>query len=303
MASKNAKDNSQAREHQYRVQNRKKIGQVLKALRGIEKIAPSLAAELGTTLFCWPGPRKKIKKTDLPVELRPRLIKTPSGSIRVFESVSPQRQGRVLLAHGWAGYPMQFKNLIRKLCKEGYGVVVYDQHAHGETKGVLSSLPDFMQTFEEVMNEFPDTEHLIGHSFGGLALLCSVSGNKMMQKQVKSIVTIAAPQSPEELTKDFVMQFGFREKSVDTFGKIISRRKKVDFFSFTPKKYGPQLGMPILVLHDEEDPDVPVEHAKAISKSLKNKTLKISKGLGHHKILRDAEVIEQILNFFQTSRL
>ena len=57
------------------------------------------------------------------------------------------------------------------------------------------------------------------------------------------------------------------------------------------------LTLPVLIIHDNQDEDVPIKCAININKHLKNGELMITNGLGHRKILADEIVIEKIINF------
>jgi hypothetical protein len=52
-----------------------------------------------------------------------------------------------------------------------------------------------------------------------------------------------------------------------------------------------------MVIHDEEDNEVPVWASKNIFGNLKNGELLITNNLGHRKILGNQEVIEKTINF------
>ena len=56
---------------------------------------------------------------------------------------------------------------------------------------------------------------------------------------------------------------------------------------------------PILVVHDENDYEVPVKAGINIHQYVKNGELMITKGLGHRKILGDANVIYKIIEFIK----
>jgi pimeloyl-ACP methyl ester carboxylesterase len=56
--------------------------------------------------------------------------------------------------------------------------------------------------------------------------------------------------------------------------------------------------IPVLVIHDKQDEEVPVKCAYSICNNLVNHELLITEGLGHRKILWDRKVIEKINHFF-----
>jgi len=58
-----------------------------------------------------------------------------------------------------------------------------------------------------------------------------------------------------------------------------------------------EVNIPILVIHDENDEDVPYTASVNIHKTLKNSELLLTKSLGHRKILGNEDVILKIKNF------
>ena len=57
------------------------------------------------------------------------------------------------------------------------------------------------------------------------------------------------------------------------------------------------MDVPVLLIHDEEDFEVPVSSSYEIRQNLVNSKIITTKGLGHTKILRDKGVISQVYNF------
>ena len=60
-----------------------------------------------------------------------------------------------------------------------------------------------------------------------------------------------------------------------------------------------QLKIPVLVIHDKTDGDVPVSCAYKIRQNLEKGSLLITSELGHTKILRNQEVIKKSINFIK----
>jgi len=57
------------------------------------------------------------------------------------------------------------------------------------------------------------------------------------------------------------------------------------------------LSMPVLVIHDRDDPLTPLASAQALAAALPQARLTITQGLGHRRILRDPEVLAQAARF------
>jgi hypothetical protein len=53
----------------------------------------------------------------------------------------------------------------------------------------------------------------------------------------------------------------------------------------------------LLVIHDHGDPEVPFEHGARLAQAWREATLRSTEGLGHRRILRDANVIGLTVGF------
>jgi pimeloyl-ACP methyl ester carboxylesterase len=62
-----------------------------------------------------------------------------------------------------------------------------------------------------------------------------------------------------------------------------------------------EVKIPILIIHDKNDDDVPVKAAYNIQKHSPNSELLITEGWGHRKILGETKVIEKIKEFISSS--
>jgi pimeloyl-ACP methyl ester carboxylesterase len=64
---------------------------------------------------------------------------------------------------------------------------------------------------------------------------------------------------------------------------------------YSAYKAAKEITIPILVIHDKDDLEVPVK--AAYLRSFKNGKLLLTEGLGHRKILGDSEVIQRTVQF------
>jgi hypothetical protein len=55
--------------------------------------------------------------------------------------------------------------------------------------------------------------------------------------------------------------------------------------------------MPLLVIHDRDDAEVPWQDGAMIAQAWPRATLSTTSGLGHRRIVRDAEVIREAVGF------
>ena len=57
------------------------------------------------------------------------------------------------------------------------------------------------------------------------------------------------------------------------------------------------LNIPALVIHDDQDIDVPWQEGQLVAEAWGNAHFVKTTGLGHRRILRDTSVIESTINF------
>ena len=66
---------------------------------------------------------------------------------------------------------------------------------------------------------------------------------------------------------------------------------------FSGYKAASEITVPVLVIHDKDDHEVPVKAGIHIHEHLKNGELILTEGLGHRKILGDANVVQKTVEF------
>ena len=59
----------------------------------------------------------------------------------------------------------------------------------------------------------------------------------------------------------------------------------------------PRMSQPLLVVHDEDDVDVPWQDGKTYAEAWPDSTLLTTRGMGHRRILREEEVLHAVAEF------
>jgi pimeloyl-ACP methyl ester carboxylesterase len=77
------------------------------------------------------------------------------------------------------------------------------------------------------------------------------------------------------------------------------KKYHVDLEDYSAHKAAKEIAIPVLVIHDKNDTEVPVTAGIHIHQHLKNGQLVLTEGLGHRKILGNTEVIEKVVGFIQ----
>jgi len=204
---------------------------------------------------------------------------------------------RVLLVHGWNGRAGQFHAIARSCHEAGLDVTALDLPGHGGSDDRHTALPEFVDAISEVYAHHGPFDHVIGHSIGAIAVLNGPrSGLKF-----KKIVTISIPATKvRSLFQSFTEMFGLSvEKYTDLLIERASKRYKADPNSFDPCIVSKDLDSEVLIIHCRDDEDAGVSESIQLNTMVDGSELYITSGLGHRRILRDAEVVSRVVDFLR----
>ena len=198
----------------------------------------------------------------------------------------------VVLAHGWNGRGTQLGAFVDPLRRRGYRVVAFDAPGRARPAGHRATLTAFADSILAVSRAVGPVHAVVGHSAGALAaMLAQVSG-----LDAGRLVLLAPPSGPHDWVDDLASQMKLGD---DVKQRIIDRIE--DYMARWPSIRGPEVArsvdVPLLVCHDRDDQHVDWEIAKAITEAAPRATLVTTHGLGHHRILRDAGVIDRVVDF------
>jgi len=206
----------------------------------------------------------------------------------------------VMLLHGWTGRGSQLGGFAEPLLKQGFRVLAFDNHAHDNTPGKSTHL--FIQSAVQcaLAKKFGPIYAIITHSFGGMVTAYSFQRGLQTQK----IVCVSSPSYFDFLLARFSSSLHLPQ-SIQNY--MVSRFKKEygdDMMerissSNTAKKLG---HIPALIIHDEEDQDVPISESELLHQAWPNSKFIRTQGLGHRRILYDADVIQSSVNFLKLDK-
>ena len=207
----------------------------------------------------------------------------------------------ILLVHGWAGRPTQFRKFIEKFVELGYKVVGFDGPAHGASDGATTNIKEFAIAIEKIYEVTGEPEAVLTHSFGGSAVLYAV----LQGLPVKKLVNIASPTIGDEIINTYLRAINGSAKTGEFFKSYILKTQGKPFNEFTSLFFIRNIKQPLqlLLVHDEEDRDVYIRHAEELVKVYPRAQLLRTKGLGHTRILKDEGVINACVTFIRGIRL
>jgi len=211
--------------------------------------------------------------------------------IRVFEyGQSPKK---ILLVHGWSGRGTQLVKFADELLIAGYSVISFDAPAHGKSQGNSTIMIEFIEAILELERKFGPFEGAVGHSLGGMSLLNAVKNHL----NINRLVIIGSGDKVPDIVDSFVSKIGLHPSISKQMQNRFEKKYGKKMNAFDASFAAQEVTIPVLVIHDENDLEIPVSAGIHIHKNLKNGQLLITKRLGHRKILGDSEVVKSTIQF------
>jgi pimeloyl-ACP methyl ester carboxylesterase len=200
---------------------------------------------------------------------------------------------KVLLVHGWSGRSTQLFAFADKLLENGFMVISFDGPAHGKSTGRTTMMPEFLKTIEKINTTFGPFEAAIGHSFGATSLYNAAA----TFLGIKTFIAIGSGDRISDIISNFAKNLYLNEKSAKKIQSGLEKKWVIHLDDFSSSTVAKKIKIPVLVVHDKTDGDVPVSCAYKIRQNLVKGSLFITNGLGHTKILRNNEVINKSIKF------
>ena len=200
---------------------------------------------------------------------------------------------KVLLVHGWSGRSTQLFAFADKLLENGYMVISFDGPAHGKSTGKTTMMPEFLKTIQKINTTFGPFEAAIGHSFGATSLYNAAA----TFLDIKTFIAIGSGDRISDIISNFVKNLYLNEKSAKKIQLGLEKKWMIHVDDFSSSTVAKKIKIPVLVVHDTIDGDVPVSCAYRIRQNLEKGSLLITNGLGHTKILRNNEIVHKSIKF------
>jgi len=262
--------------------------------KSLELISSKLASFFGIKLFITPVnfPIPKREQYMLKSAQKKRLhIPEIKKEIEILSYGYSKK--KVLLVHGWSGRSTQLFAFADKLLENGFMVISFDGPAHGKSTGRTTMMPEFLKTIEKINTTFGPFEAAIGHSFGATSLYNAAA----TFLDIKTFIAIGSGDRISDIISNFAKNLYLKEKSAKKIQLGLEKKWMIHIDDFSSSSVAKKIKIPVLVVHDIIDGDVPVSCAYRIRQNLEKGSLFITNGLGHTKILRNNEVINKSIKF------
>lgn len=283
---------------------KKAVGQVPRWIQRLVKttafVSPSLAIVIAARLFTTPVRYKRPKREQQMNTLATKeIITVPSINKQILVYHYGQYDPKILLVHGWSGRGTQLVKFANRLKSSGFSTVSFDAPAHGKSSGKTTMMPEFIESIMEIDRKFGPFYAAAGHSLGGMSLLNAVKDGL----KLNCLITIGSGDIVGDIMNDFIRKIGLHPKYSQMLSTHFERKTNLSMDSYSAYRAAGKIEIPTLVIHDQNDLEVPVECAFNIHKHLKNGQLLITSDLGHRKILGDQNVIEATMEFLKNNKL
>ena len=284
-------------------------------LAALQAVSPRRAASLALDLWCTPPDGAGRRRDDRTTLGTLTTVTTDAGARVVVEtwaagaggeertgptaSGSPAEAGVVYLTHGWGGWRGQLGAFVEPLRSAGYRVVAFDAPSHGDSgPGRLgprrSTMPELADALAAVVREHGDATAVVAHSLGTATTVLAVRDGLPARR----LVLVAAIADVLGELDGFADLLGLSRPTRELLQGLISDvagRPLAELDVRETLRSHPV--PPALVVHDRADKEVPYPVGAALAAAWPEGELLTTEGLGHHRLLRDPEVVRAVVDY------
>jgi pimeloyl-ACP methyl ester carboxylesterase len=201
----------------------------------------------------------------------------------------------VLLVHGWEGRGSQMGHFVKPLLEAGYRVISFDALAHGDSPGKRTNMLEFARIIGDIDRYAGGFHAIIGHSLGGTAAGYAIAEGV----RAHLLITICSPTTIEFIFNAFAEQICATQVTVQKLSQFLEdfTGKRSPEFSFV--NFATKVAVPGLIIHDQDDKEISHSQAIALQENWMGSELLLTNGLGHKRVLINAEIISKIMDFIR----
>jgi pimeloyl-ACP methyl ester carboxylesterase len=258
------------------------------------RVAPRTTLRRAARLFSTPLPSARSRALEASTYgARQMEVAVDDHRIATYVWGDPHAQPYVLFAHGWSSHGTRIAAWLPQLRADGYAVVAFDQPAHGRSPGRQATLPDFTRHLLAVGKHFGPAAAVIGHSLGGAATMLAMARGLRADRAV----LIAPAADPVAAAERFANLMWIGASLCERMFAYFERLVGTTFDEQQAHRNAPSIGRPALIVHDLEDRDVPWAEGERYARYWPDSRLLTTRGLGHRRVLDDADVIAAGMRF------
>lgn len=201
---------------------------------------------------------------------------------------------KVLLTHGWASKALDFYELIIELQKiDDLEIIAFDAPGNGSSISEFSNLMLYADSVKSIALNYAQPDVLIGHSLGGMANVIALQELELNPKLLISIAPLIRLKENFEQSLDSVNigakhQDIFFENFAQEFPVPVSHFNLTELYQLSPD-------LDHFLAFDPADHISPYLFLKEFLDKYPAINSKSFEDVGHYKILKSADVIENIV--------
>lgn len=199
----------------------------------------------------------------------------------------------VLLVHGWGDHAARLGAFAEPLVAAGMRVVGVTMPAHGADAVGMTNAYQMSRAVDATATALGGIDAIIAHSMG-------VNASALALRDGLSCRAVAAVAAPTMRFEDTFGRFGdllgLRPRTMTVLRRAIGRRMGPGRWDGIAAALGRDHGLPALVIHDRDDPLVPLRDARTLADAW-GVPLTTTSELGHRRILRDSTVVASVVAF------
>ncbi len=271
-------------------QNQLKVLQLFN--QSVGTLFPKFTAKVNLKKFLTPGPSAKRDMSGW------RIHKNLSTAL-IWQRGTNESGLKVLLMHGWQSHAGHWTDMADALVAEGFSVYALDGPAHGDAPGTTSNPIEFAKTLVQAQASLGELLAVIGHSMGAGALLMAASDGL----KTKCIVSVSGPSQYSHVVGRFVALVKLPVRAAAALQEMIDSGTERARAEISGEAMISRIKLPTLIVHDEDDREVPFLEALEINNYINGAELITTSGFGHRRIIRDPHVAKQVAEWVKARSL
>ncbi len=171
--------------------------------------------------------------------------------------------------------------------------MAFDAPAHGDSEGKRTTGVYYARAVRGVAERVGELHGIVTHSMGGwVASLALQQGLR-----TERAVFIAPPHDMKYYSDQFARHAGFTIAVQERAERNLESETGVPWSHLGPDDIYGGHDIPLLVIHDRDDPVSPVEQGRMVHEAWAGSELYLTRGLGHRRIVADPAVIARVVEF------
>lgn len=268
------------------------------ALNTLSRVSGRLAGARTFALFQSPMVRSAARDTERELfdAAHQERITVRGQSIATYRWGDGERP--VLLVHGWQSRASRLAGFVAALRERGHSVVTFDLAGHGESGGERSTILDYRDTITALHKHHGPFTALVAHSIGALGSLYALTHGVRAERVVVLSGVCDFTYIVDEFSTALKLRPRLKARLYDEIGRRLFPDVPADRMPFSATHAVERTTAPLLVIHDEDDTRIAPSQGRRIAEAFGERArLVTTSGLGHRRILGDAEVIHTVVDF------